>query len=458
MSSHLFLRAGRGHLLSLILMAALLSDLFQAQGVLLSHDVRLWQGFILAAGAMLAMAGRLVFPKIAVSIIALITLHSMVIVLIIGGAPYFMLVQIALILALIVVMYSALRQGVGERVVWIYMTCGIIVAWSVIVEQLLNIAVPSFAGKTIYALLKKWPGPGGLVRAHGIMMEPSQVALIVPPALFLALMSGRRWVAILLGVSGALTLSGLTYIGMLIASAIYVVTRRKGQVATLSVAAVLAALAIFLVEPIRDRVEATLKVPAVMDFSGAIDPRLVHQELGGSVGSVALAARVSWQGFQANSLMGLGIGNMRMAGEQFLRTLSPGDVRGLSESTSLLVKVDTGGSLILRIMAEFGVFGLIGVLYGIFRTGTALRRIRALCSRSPSWIADTRTQIIGMAIVVIWTYMIRKDGYVNIYLLFPLMSWAWASSGLRSAAKPVMERDVARLVERLRGGGRLING
>ena len=159
-----------------LLLCALLSDQFQAHGVLNSHDLRLWQFFVAVLGLLLFSWGRLLVPRAVVAATLLVSLHSVAVVLIGGVFKWFMAVQIALVAGSFLVFYSALKALPVSRLPEIYLWGARLVAWSIVCEQLLHVVAPALAESTLYAVMGKWDGPLGLVRAHGLMMEPSQVA------------------------------------------------------------------------------------------------------------------------------------------------------------------------------------------------------------------------------------------------------------------------------------------
>src|SRR3546814_12974311 len=64
-----------------------------------------------------------------------------------------------------------------------------------------------------------------------------------------------------------------------------------------------------------------------------------------------------------------------------------------------------------------------------------MRLTRKLCRQRPSLRYDSRVQAIGLMVVVIVPFFIRKDAYLDIYLLLPLTFGFLAASGFRTGAR-----------------------
>src|SRR3546814_3435733 len=54
----------------------------------------------------------------------------------------------------------------------LYLLAALVVAISIILESVIAFTLPGLADATIYQVLRKDLGPLGMVRAHGLMMEP----------------------------------------------------------------------------------------------------------------------------------------------------------------------------------------------------------------------------------------------------------------------------------------------
>src|SRR3546814_19001482 len=70
----------------------------------------------------------------------------------------------------------------------LYLFAALVVAISIILESVIAFTLPGLADATIYQVLRKDLGPLGMVRAHGLMMEPYEVGLILPPAIYVPLL------------------------------------------------------------------------------------------------------------------------------------------------------------------------------------------------------------------------------------------------------------------------------
>lgn len=408
-----------------LLLGAVLADQFQVHGVLHSHDLRLWQLLVAVLGVLLAYRDRLVLPRAVVAVTALVVAHSVAVVVIGGVFKWFMAVQIVLVSGCLLVLYSALKVLPPGRLPEIYVLGAKFVAWSIVLEQSLHVVTPALAESTVYSFMGKWDGPLGLVRAHGLMMEPSQVALVLPPAIFVCLVKGQTRTALFLFLSAYLTFSGLTYIGMLAAVVIYLVISRgvRWQMAVMGALVVVLAVA---APPVKERVVATGRAVALIRDQQSFHGPTYFEALRGSVGSVAVATLVSVSAFARNHMLGTGMGQLGTEGERWLDSVRSEHTASLMKNTKLFAKTDTGGSLALRVLGEFGVVGLIAIGLGMVLWFRSLRRLRRIVQFDRNWRADWRLQAIGLFLVLVIPYVVRKDGYLNVYLLLPLMGWLLA--------------------------------
>ena len=412
-----------------LLLCALLSDQFQAHGVLNSHDLRLWQFFVAVLGLLLFSWGRLLVPRAVVAATLLVSLHSVAVVLIGGVFKWFMAVQIALVAGSFLVFYSALKALPVSRLPEIYLWGARLVAWSIVCEQLLHVVAPALAESTLYAVMGKWDGPLGLVRAHGLMMEPSQVALVLPPAIFVCLVQRRLQTALFLVLSTYLTFSGLTYIGLLAVALVYLLIAQGIRWQMVVAGALVAALAV-AAPPVKERVVATGKAAALIADGQSFDGQAYFEALRGSVGSVAVATLVSASAFSRNHMLGTGIGLLGTEGERWLESVRSEDTASLLKDTKLFAKIDTGGSLVLRVLGEFGVLGVVIGILGLCLGISSVRRLRRIVRFDRNWRTDWRLQVVGLFLVLLIPYLVRKDGYLNVYLLLPLAGWFLAARGL----------------------------
>src|SRR3546814_14068681 len=89
---------------------------------------------------------------------------------------------------------------------------------------------------------------------------PSEVALILPPAIYVALLQRRNRLAAVLVLASLLSYSALTFVGLIATLVCFIWTIRGFR--PLHVAAVLVVMAgaRYMVEPIRDRVQWVIQI------------------------------------------------------------------------------------------------------------------------------------------------------------------------------------------------------
>lgn len=422
--------------IGILLLSALLSDQFQAHNVLNSRDLRMWQFFVAVLGFLLLCGGRLTLPRPFLTATLLVVAHTFLVTLISGVFEWFMALQIFLVGGCFVVLYSALKALPVSRLPELYLLGATLVAWSIIFEQVLHVVAPALAESTLYTVINKQDGPFGLVRAHGLMMEPSQVALVLPPAIYICLVQQRVRLTLFLVFGSYLTFSGLTLIGLMAATLVYVLMTRGFRWQMVAVGVVVAALAM-AAPPVRERVVATGKATALITSQQSFDERLYFESLRGSVGSLAVATLISASAFTRNYTLGTGIGLLGTEGERWLEDVSTSDTDSLRENTTLFAKVDTGGSLLLRLIGEFGLLGIVVIVVGLRRWVRSLARLRHACRVDRGWRTDWRVQVLGLVLVLIVPYVVRKDGYLNIYLLLPLAAGVLAAQQFKATRRRV---------------------
>src|SRR3546814_14684165 len=85
----------------------------------------------------------------------------------------------------------------------------------------------------------------------------------------------------------------------------------------------------------------------------------------------------------------------------------------MSKTTVLFLKASTGGGLAVRIIGELGIFGIIALTALVVMLARMMRLTRKLCRQRPSLRYDSRVQAIGLMVVVIVPFFIRKDAYLD---------------------------------------------
>lgn len=431
-----------GAMLALLLLA-LLSDTLQIHGAVFSYDFRLWQvcaGFL---AIILTLYGYIKINRTILAIAALSILHICALTIISSKVPLTSLIEVAVFIILLAILYSSVRTVGLENIVNIYFLAGTIVSLSIFVEFFIYNLAPPIAEATIYQLLKKdLAGPGGMLRAHGLMMEPSQVALIVPPALFLSLQR-KDWISTChFSVSCILTFSTLTYLGAITSFSLFALIRRRNISWPFFTAFVLSLAAFIFLDPVRDRVLGIVRIGEFLDSKNVFDLEWLYQELRGSVGMSVIGAKIAFDGFVANHFLGVGMGNLDLVGQGFLRLIDADTEFRFRANTALLAKVGTSGSLLLRMLGEFGVLGLFVFASLCLQFGGAILSIRKLYQTHHAFRYHELVATVGISTVVIVPFLVRKDAYINIYLLLPMAAFMVALPRLKLVLSRVGAQNV----------------
>lgn len=326
--------------------------------------------------------------------------------------------------------YNIARNINLNELARIYINISILIAGSVLFEQMVFI----IAGYNITnALFLPLGGidfgyvEGELLRSQGLLYEPSQVGLLLSPAIYLALKLRKKWAAflILAGIIGSL--SSLAFIGLIIAVVL----------ANFSVKRL-----VFLFPFIFVFVIAAIQVPAVESrvekatfafFDKGLDSltREDLSNLGGSVGTSTANLVVASYGLADSPLIGHGLGSFAILFPEYLEEGIPG------AGSLKNIQPGQGKSLFVRILFEFGLIGLAAVLVFFSTKWVALFKMyrESEDGRLRAYWATT-------VIVFFLVYMIRKEAYVSFYIWFFLSIFIIAvKDGNRHSKK--YRRDVS---------------
>src|SRR3546814_19412026 len=103
---------------------------------------------------------------------------------------------------------------------------------------------------------------------------------------------------------------------------------------------------------------------------------------------MAIDLRDSW-------FLGTGFGNFGYGADSVLSGFSDEAFREMSKTTVLFLKASTGGGLAVRIIGEFGIFGIIALHALVLMTSRMMRVPRKRFSQRPSLRFDSTVQEIG---------------------------------------------------------------
>ena len=318
-----------------------------------------------------------------------------------------MLVQIAGIIPFALLAYHVARNLTLKQAARAYLTIARIIAVSILFEQLVFIA----AGYEVLDLVFLPLGGvsvnyvvNGILRASGVLYEPSQVGLLLPPALYLAIKLGDRksmgW--IIAGIIGSF--SGLAFAGTAIVVFLaYFSLRHFARF----VPFILLFVAVASVSNVvQDRFEKITSIVVQESMSDELDTNEINA-LQGSVGGLFVNALVMVQGLRDSPLIGHGLGSFAVLFPEYLGST-------IQDSSSLeMLYPGQGKSLLIRILFEYGLLGISLFVFFFSRRWLSL-------FRNMHTLADGNLRLYWAvtSIVFFIISMIRKDAYVSFYIWF----------------------------------------
>ncbi|KFI22826.1 hypothetical protein [Nitrosococcus oceani] len=410
-------------ILSKAAIVVLVVDFAQLHGIAGGHDLRLWQLIVLFMGLLLLLKKRLVLDSKLLVFIFILLVHT-VITFFVFGVNWFSLIQVGLVGGLAVVCFSLARTVTPDGFIKAYYKAALIISWSVLLEQLLYQLWPGIGDTVIYDYMPLYDEMGFMIRAHGLMMEPSQLALVIPPALYLSLEQKSKKGILLFSAALVSSMSMLAFIGAIVALFIYFSRERKIGFRSLAVflGALIVGLSIVIVsDPVKDRIAAISKAASYISKDMPMVKEL-HRELGGTVGALMVNFRAALMALIETGGLGVGLGKFGVAFDEYVYWEWGITKQEVKEKYNILFhNVETSGSIFLRSVAELGV---LGILLWILTALWMSKIIAFIWKRDMPDGGDSgiRRKAIAMAFIIMIPYILRKDGYFNIYLLFPLMA------------------------------------
>jgi len=383
-----------------------LTDSMNWLGVFFGLDFRL--GYVLAGIAIVFFAGygRLVIPRAFIwfllCVIALSILAS-------GGRDDVFvatLIQIVGILFFALVAFNVTKRLDLQQATEAYLVAAKIVAASILFEQfvfligghdLVNFVFLPLGGVSASYVVD------GVLRASGVLYEPSQVGLLLAPALYLALKTNDRqsvgWVS--LGTLGSF--SGLAFVGTAVAILFFNMNFRR-LLKTLPFLLIFFPI-FFISTAVQDRVNKVGTI-FMQDSLSENDPSEINA-LQGSVGGMYINSLVLLKGLEDSPLIGHGLGSFAVLFNEYLGNTIDGADR-LS-----VVYPGQGKSLLIRLLFEFGLLGMVIFLIFFYRRwGYIYKNKESIAD------GELRLSWAVASIVFFIIYMIRKDAYVSFYIWF----------------------------------------
>ena len=384
-----------------------LTDSMNWIGVVGGMDFRV--GYMLAGLAILFWAayGRLFISKRFVYLLVCVLGISVVASKGRGDILVASLIQVVGLFFFALVAYNLVKRLDLQRASYLYLTASKIVAVSILFEQLIfliggyelvNLLFLPFGGRSI-----SYVTDGGILRASGILYEPSQAGLLLPPALYLALRQRDQKSATLasLGILGSF--SGLAFVGATISVLFYNISLKK-VLKALPIILIISPV-FFISSVIQDRLD---KVSTVLtgDLLGEDDPNQINS-LQGSIGGMYVNTIVLMKGLDESPVIGHGIGSFAILFNEYL-----GSAFQMADDLTVLYP-GQGKSLLIRVLFEFGLLGLLILLAFFFR-----HWLYVLKNRLQLKNGELRLSWVVTVIVFFLIYMIRKETYVSFYIWF----------------------------------------
>lgn len=371
-------------------------------------DIRL-SYLLLALGLVLAVVnGNLRIPKILIWLTSLMCAASL---LTSGGRSDLitaMLMQMAGIAPFSLLAYHVARSLTLLQAARIYLTIAKVISVAILFEHALFLVggqeITNMAFFLFGGISPGYIQDNGILRAAGFLYEPSQVGLLLPPALYLAIKLQERFAVklIILGAIGSF--SSLAFAGLVIAIILANFSIRR-LLFLLPFLAIFSAVAT-QVPAVNERLEWF----AVAIFSES-EERFGSEnvrDMRSSVGTSVANSLVAYNGLLESPFIGHGLGSFKVLFPEIIGDVIPG-----AEMLEEMLVPGQGKSLLIRLVFEFGLFGLGMFLFFFARRWNLVYKVRhdaADCALRFYWA----TAVIIFFII----YMIRKETYVAFYIWF----------------------------------------
>jgi O-antigen ligase len=204
----------------------------------------------------------------------------------------------------------------------------------------------------------------GVLKVNSILLEPSHFATSMAPAFLVALVNifrkrvfnQRKTDSMIIIISYILTFSAVAYIAILICLLLISYNTIKIRYTSLAmiVISVLAFSAYSYIPEMRTRVDDTLGI--AIGSKEATDANL-------STFSLVSNAYVAYNSFLDSPLFGHGLGSHPISYDKYILGVIGGDI----QEEVFGINKDDASSLFLRLASETGLFGIVAVLYFVFK-------------------------------------------------------------------------------------------
>lgn len=383
-----------------------LTDSMNWLGVFFGLDFRLGYLLVGLGITFMCLSGNLVIPKRFIWFLLCVAVWS---VLAGRGRADILaatLIQLTGILPFAIVAYIITTGLSLHQASTAYLGAAKIVAYSILFEQSIFLVGGYGAVNLLFFPLggvSESYVVDGVLRAAGILYEPSQVGLLLPPALYMAtrLKDWRSVAWVCMGIFGSF--SGLGFVGTVIAVLMANVSIRKFLQ---GLPLLLLLFSMFFISPaVQDRVNNVTVVLAQDDIRESDSNQL--NSMGGSVGGLVVNFLVLQVGLSDAPLAGHGLGSFAVMFNEYLKIAfeDGGDLSVLYPGQ--------GKSLLIRLLFEFGVVGVALFLFYFYKKWAKIYKNKDSIVDGELRLTWAITSMIFFLI-----YMIRKDTYVSFYIWF----------------------------------------
>lgn len=285
----------------------------------------------------------------------------------------------------------------------------------VIIDQILFLIVGKEVVQMVFGVIPARSFDGyvvhGVYRASGLLYEPSQVGLLIAPAVLFWLYMRRPWSALL----GCLAiLSSFSVLGFFGLGFAFVLSRRR--LFKSIVVAIVFFILIFLLSSVpifNARVGALMDLGQNVLDGGWISAETVSAKRGTTATLVANTL-IAYSGVSEAPVFGWGLGSFRIFHDQFLGELLPGALQlpGFYNPG--------GGSLLIRMLFEVGFVGTLLVFWICWHRIRTIAQLGLFCDRwRLAWVLSAGCFFL--------LSLLRKDMFVSFYFWFFVMAFVKAT-------------------------------
>lgn len=393
-------------ILSAILFCAFILNGVNAVGAIWSFDFRMWQVSLFVIFLVLLSDKSVFFPKKILAVFVLIVLHSIAVTVVNGVLPWFTIVQIILVFSTLTILYSLVRSIGIDRVLDIYFKAACLLAVSVFLEEFSYLF---FAYNIRHA---GFVGP--FIRASGLLTEPSQLAVLVAPAILYGLIYNFRVLVFLLVISVIISFSSLAYVAVLVTFFLYFIFLEGGgrrswvKRIVLSLSFVIMLAGVISSPNVQKRLG---QLSLACNLLGNKNATLAeYQKAAGTASTLIFNTNIALMSIENTYGLGVGFGSFRVAFNKY-----SGDLIDLDGIGGPFYNRSSGGNLLIRSLAETGVIGVSALLLLLLLVSVRYKKITSedlpFCLKQRLCISS------GTFLIVLVVFLLRKDMWFGFYLM-----------------------------------------